>query len=70
MQTGTGTFSILGAVLIMLAFVLRAVLPRGLFIGMGSHFFHLNRIAFWLCLIAGLVIGMIGIIRAVALRQR
>src|SRR5712692_4536670 len=42
MQSGTGTLSILGAVLIVLVFVLRAVLPRGLFIGMGSHFFRLN----------------------------
>ncbi len=66
MQTGTRTLSILGAVLIVLAFVLRAVLPRGLSIGMGSRFFHLNRIAFWLSLIAGLVIGMTGIVRAVA----
>ena len=66
MQSGTGTLSILGAVLIVLVFVLRAVLPRGLFIGMGSHFFHLNRIVFWLSLVAGLVIGMIRIVRAVA----
>ncbi len=66
MQSGTGTLAILGAVLIVLAFVLRAVLPRGLLIAMESHFFHLNRIAFWLSLVAGLVIGMIRIDRAVA----
>ena len=66
MQSGAEALPILGAALIVLAFVLRAVLPRGLFIGMGSRFFHLNRIAFWLSLIAGLVIGIIGIVRAVA----
>ena len=66
MQSGAEALPILGAALIVLAFVLRAVLPRGPFIGMGSHFFRLNRIAFWLSLVAGLAIGIIRIVRAVA----
>jgi len=64
MLSGERTLLIWAAALIALSFVLRGALPRGLFIPIGSRFFHLNRIAFWLSLIAGLVIGMTGVVGA------
>lgn len=59
--------SIVTAMLIVLAFVLKAVIPNNLFLPagwpLGSHWVRTGWVAFWLFLIAGIVTGLIVIIR-------
>jgi len=67
MQTGPKILSILATVFILLAFVLRAVIPRDLFLPggwpLGSHWYRMGWVSFWAFLIAGLVMGLIVVIR-------
>ena len=60
------TLPILTASLIILAFVFRAVIPNNLFAPggwpLGSHWYRMSWAAFWLFLIAGIVMGVIVVI--------
>jgi hypothetical protein len=51
---------ILAAVLVVLAFVFRAVVPENLFLPggwpLGSHWYHAGWVIFWVFLIAGLAL--------------
>ena len=68
MQTGPKMLSIWAAFLILMAFVLRAVIPPTLFVPggwpLGSHWYRASSVAFWFFLIAGIVTGLILIIKA------
>jgi hypothetical protein len=60
-------WSIATASLIALAFILRAVIPANLLLPggwpLGSHWYRTGWVAFWLFLIAGIVMGLIVIIK-------
>jgi hypothetical protein len=61
------TLSIVTASLIILAFILRAVIPSNLYVPggwpLGSHWYRTNWVAFWFFLIAGIVMAVIVVIR-------
>jgi hypothetical protein len=59
MQTGDKFLSVLAAVLIVLAFVLKAVIRQTYRFGLGAYFYRLDSIAFWVLLMAGLILGVI-----------
>jgi len=59
MQTGGKFLFVLAAVLIVLAFVLKAVIPQTYRLGLGAYFYRLDSIAFWVLLMAGLILGVI-----------
>jgi len=59
MQTGDNFLSVLAAVLIVLAFVLKAVIPQTYRLGLGAYFYRLDSIAFWVLLMAGLILDVI-----------
>jgi len=59
MQTGGKFLFILAAVLIVLAFVLKAVIPQTYRLGLGAYFYRLDSIAFWVLLMAGLILDVI-----------
>jgi len=59
MQTGDKFLSVLAVVLIVLAFVLKAVIPQTYRLGIGVYFYRLDSIAFWVLLMAGLILGVI-----------
>ena len=59
MQTGNKFLSILAAVLVVLAFVLKAAIPLTYRFGIGAYFYRLDSIVFWVLLIAGLTLGII-----------
>jgi hypothetical protein len=59
MQTGDKFLSVLAAVLIVLAFVLKAAIPLTYRLAIGTYFYRLDSIAFWVLLMAGLILGMI-----------
>ncbi len=59
MQTGDKFLSVLAAVLIVLAFVLKAVIPQTYRLGLGAYFYRLDSIAFWVLLMGGLILGVI-----------
>jgi hypothetical protein len=56
---------IVAASLVVLAFVLRALLPQNLFISggwpVGSHYLHISSVAFWVCLLAGFAFTAIAV---------
>ena len=58
---------ILTASFIILAFILRAVIPNNLFMPsgwpLGSHWVRTSWVAFWFFLIAGIVTGLILVIK-------
>jgi hypothetical protein len=58
------------AFLVALGFALRAVISdRYLVPGgwpLGSHWYHWNKFAFWFFLVAGVLVGLIGLVRRVA----
>jgi hypothetical protein len=60
-QTGDKSLSILAAVLIVLAFVLKAAIPQTYpyRLGFGYRFYRLDSMAFWVLLTAGLILGVI-----------
>jgi hypothetical protein len=68
MYIGKTTLLIFASVLIALGFVLRAFLPQGWLVPwgwpLGSHWYHLNWVAFRACLVAGIIIGMVAILKA------
>ncbi len=61
--------SILTVLLIVLAFVLRAVIPKNLLLPggwpLGSHWYPTGWVAFWFSLIVATVTGLIAIIKVV-----
>jgi len=59
MQTGGKFLFVLAAVLIVLAFVLKAVIPQTYRLGLGAYFYRLDSIAFWVLLMAGLILDVI-----------
>jgi hypothetical protein len=60
MQTGVKFLSVLAAVLIVLAFVLKAVIPQTQYrLGIGAYFYRLDSIAFWVLLMVGLILDVI-----------
>jgi hypothetical protein len=59
MQTGGKFLFVLAAVLIVLAFVLKAVMPQTYRLGLGAYFYRLDSIAFWVLLMAGLILDVI-----------
>jgi hypothetical protein len=64
MHTGNRLLPILAAVFIVLAFVLRAVLPATVLrIGLGRRFYTPGQVAFWVFLVAGLVTAEIVILK-------
>ncbi len=66
------SLSILAAVLILIAFVLRAVILQNLFLPggwpLGSHWYRMGWVSFWVFLIAGLVMGLIVAIKVIIRR--
>ncbi len=59
MQSGDKFLSVLAAMLIVLAFVLKAVIRQTYRLGIGVYFYRLDSIAFWVLLMAGLILGVI-----------
>jgi len=47
MQTGGKFLFVLAAVLIVLAFLLKAVIPQTYRLGLGAYFYRLDSIVFW-----------------------
>ncbi len=65
-QTGDKVLSVAAGVLIVLAFVLKAVIPQTTYrIGLGSRFYRPDSIAFWAVLIMGLILGAIAVLKIV-----
>ncbi len=69
MRGSENLLSILAAGLIMIALVLRVVLPSTMFIGIASRFFRINAIASWLLIFAGVAIAMVVILRIILRNQ-
>jgi len=65
MQTGDKFLSVLAAVLIVLAFVLKAVIPQTYRFGIGADFYRLDSIVFWAVLMAGLILGVIVVVKII-----
>jgi hypothetical protein len=66
MYTGNKLFPILAAVFIVLAFVLRAVVPVTRYrFGIGNTYYRPDTILFWIFWIAGIVTGLIAILRGI-----
>jgi hypothetical protein len=69
MQTEPKSLSMLAAVLILLAFVLRAVIPRNLFLPggwpLGSHWYRMGWVSFWVFLVAGFVVVMVVLLKII-----
>jgi branched-subunit amino acid permease len=65
--------SVLAAVLIVLAFVFRSVVPQNLFLPggwpLGSHWYRTSWVAFWFFLISGVVVALTAIIKVAARGQ-
>ena len=63
------TLPTLTALLIILAFILRAVIPSNLFVPggwpLGSHWYRMTWVAFWLFLIAGIIAALTVLIKFV-----
>ncbi len=65
MQTRDKFLSVLAAVLIVLAFVLRAgaAIPQTYRLGIGAYFYRLDSIAFWVLLVVGFILGVIVVLK-------
>ena len=58
--------SVLAAVLIVLAFVLKAVIPQTQYrLGIGAYFYRLDSIVFWAVLMVGLILGVIVVLKII-----
>jgi hypothetical protein len=61
---------ILAVTLIALAFVLKAIIPGNRFLPggwpLGSHWYRVNWVAFWVFLIAGIAAGLGAFLRVIA----
>ena len=55
----------MAGVLIVLAFVLKAVIPQTYRIGLGSRYYRPDSIAFWLFLIMDLILGVIVVLKII-----
>jgi hypothetical protein len=60
-----GTLPVLAAVLIVLAFLLKAAIPLTYRLGIRAYFYRLDSIAFWVLLIAGLILGVIVVLKII-----
>jgi hypothetical protein len=56
MQTGDKFLSVLVTVLIVLAFVLKAVIPQTYRFGLGGRYYRPDSIVFWAVLMVGLIL--------------
>lgn len=66
MQTGDKVLSVSAGVLIVLAFVLKALIPQTTYrIGLGSRYYRPDSIGFWLVLIMGLILGVIVVLKII-----
>lgn len=65
MQTGDKFWSVLAGVLVVLAFVLKAVIPQVYRLGIGSRFYRSDSLVFWAFLWAGIAVGVIVIIKII-----
>jgi hypothetical protein len=65
MQTGGKFLSVLAAVLIVLAFVLKVVIPQTYRLGLGAYFYHLDSIVFRAVLMVGLILGVIVVLTTI-----
>lgn len=65
MQYSNKLLSILAVGLIVMALVIRVVVPPTIFVGIKSHFYHIGTIASWLVLFVGLALGIIVILRVI-----
>jgi hypothetical protein len=54
-----------GELLIVLAFVLKATIPLTYRLGLGAYFHRLDSIAFWVLLMAGLILGVIAVLKII-----
>jgi hypothetical protein len=76
MHAGNRALFVLSASFIVLAFVLRVIVPEELFVlwgrPWGSHYVHMGWLAFWAFLVVGLVLGLAVTLKIAwrALRQR
>lgn len=64
-QTGDKFLSALAAVLIVLAFVPKGVIPQTYRFGLGGRHYRPDSIAFWLFLVVGLVGGMVVLLKII-----
>jgi hypothetical protein len=64
-QTGGKFLFVLAAVLIVLAFVLKAVIPQTYRLGLGAYFCRLDSIVFWAVLMVGLIFGVIVVLKII-----
>jgi hypothetical protein len=69
MQIRLKTLSIVAAIVLLIAFAVRAVVPQNFLIPggwpLGSHWYHADWVAFWVLLIIGITAAMIVMIGAV-----
>jgi hypothetical protein len=66
MQSGNKFLSVLAAGFVLLAFVLKTVVPQTLFrIGLGNRFYRPDSLAFWVFLLAGFVVGIIVLLKII-----
>jgi hypothetical protein len=70
MQIRLKTLSIVAAIVLLIAFAFRAVVPQNFLIPggwpLGSHWYHGNWVAFWVFLIIGIIEAMIVVIGVVS----
>lgn len=60
--TGDKVLSVLGVVLVILAFTLKAI-PQTF--GVGARYYRMDVLPFWVLLVAGFVLGLIAILKIV-----
>jgi hypothetical protein len=56
---------VLAVVLIVLAFILKAVIPQTYRLGIRAYFYRLDSIAFWVLLMGGFIIGVIAVLKII-----
>jgi hypothetical protein len=62
--TGDKVLSVLGVVLVILAFCLKAI-PQTFRFGVGARYYRMDVLPFWVLLVAGFVLGLIAILKIV-----
>jgi hypothetical protein len=62
--TGDKVLSVLGVVLVILAFTLKAI-PQTFRFGVGARYYRMDVLPFWVLLVAGFVLGLIAILKIV-----
>lgn len=69
MQIRLKTLSIVAAIVLLIAFAVRAVVPQNFLIPggwpLGSHWYHANWVAFWVFLVIGIAAAVIVMLRVV-----